>query len=246
MTLFSQIDSNRVTRVIVADDISWPETRLGGVWVETKIDDPQEQYAGPGMGYDHDSRAKFAPDWVQPTSAEDAYPVDAFVFHEGLIWQNIQDANVWEPGTAGWRDRTDQVPRWFQPSGAGDAFALDARVTHNRKLWQSNTPANVWEPGVFGWDEVIINEIPPGQSGWIDSGETVTAISGANLLAVTNTAPFPRDSRIRVNDVEATVSSIFTAGAPGLLVTSVNLRDTPGSIIYLWVERLGDSMRTPR
>jgi len=42
------------------------------------------------------------PIWIQPTGAQDAYPVDACVTHEGQEWISITPANVWEPGVFGW------------------------------------------------------------------------------------------------------------------------------------------------
>ena len=41
--------------------------------------------------------------WVQPTGAQDAYPLGAQVTHNGQTWENNgSDANVWEPGVFGW------------------------------------------------------------------------------------------------------------------------------------------------
>jgi len=160
MALFAQIENGIVQRVIVCDDPNWPALRLGGTWVETTDADLQQQYAGPGMGHDPESLARFAPEWVQPT-AENPYPLGAYVFHNGLIWQSRAAANVWEPGVFGWRDRTDQIPRWVQPLGAEDAFDLGKQCMHAGKIWQSNVPANVWEPGAQGitqWDEVAPDE----------------------------------------------------------------------------------------
>ena len=43
------------------------------------------------------------PDWVQPTGAQDAYPLGARVSHNGQDWENTGSAaNVWEPGVFGW------------------------------------------------------------------------------------------------------------------------------------------------
>lgn len=42
------------------------------------------------------------PTWVQPLGAQDAYPLGARVLHNGLLWESIVDANVWEPGVYGW------------------------------------------------------------------------------------------------------------------------------------------------
>lgn len=42
------------------------------------------------------------PDWVQPTGAQDAYPLGAKVTYNGRRWTSTADANVWEPGVYGW------------------------------------------------------------------------------------------------------------------------------------------------
>jgi len=42
------------------------------------------------------------PAWVQPVGAQDAYPLGARVTHNGLCWESVNDANVWEPGAFGW------------------------------------------------------------------------------------------------------------------------------------------------
>ena len=154
---FAELDPQGVVlRVIVCDDPAWPAANLGGTWVETAdpyTDEPQTvAYCSPGFGHDDTWPEKFAPQWRQPTNAEDAYPVDTLVFHNGRIWKNLTAANVWEPGVSGWRD-TPAVgyPMWVQPTGALDAYAVGDIVTHNGQNWQSQYPANVWEPGVFGW-----------------------------------------------------------------------------------------------
>ena len=241
MALFAEVDqSNKVLRVVVCDTVEYLEQRLGGTWIET--DDTRVSdalYAGIGMGYDPESLAKFAGDWAQPT-AETPYPLGTYVFHNGLIWQSLQPLNVWEPGVFGWRDRTNQIPKWVQPLGAGDAFGLDEQCTHLGKIWQSNVSMNVWEPGALGitqWDEVL-PETPPGNSGWVDVGVTVTQVGGANLLYVTSTVPFIIGSLVRVRGIEATVTSIFTAGTPGLLIITPDIRAEAGDIVELFVENL--------
>ena len=48
------------------------------------------------------------PQWVQPTGAQDAYPLtDVYgnptqVTHNGNIWKNTVGANTYEPGVYGW------------------------------------------------------------------------------------------------------------------------------------------------
>lgn len=157
MALFAEIDGNkRVLRVVVCDSQQWLEQRFGGTWVPTQPTDQTEQGAGIGL-YDGDGVApvRFVPAWQQPTGSEDAYPVGAWVWHAGLVWENLTAANVWEPGVTGWRDPLNEWPDWVQPLGAQDAYPLAAKVTHAGKRWTSAYASNVWEPGVFGWTEVI-------------------------------------------------------------------------------------------
>ena len=42
------------------------------------------------------------PEWIQPTGAHDAYALGALVTHNGLVWESLYPANVWEPGVFGW------------------------------------------------------------------------------------------------------------------------------------------------
>jgi len=44
-----------------------------------------------------------APAWIQPTGAQDSYPLDAEVMHNGVRWRSTHaGANSWEPGVFGW------------------------------------------------------------------------------------------------------------------------------------------------
>lgn len=165
MPYYAELDeNNQVLRVIVADDPQWIANRLGGNWVETQTD-AIEQYAGIGFYHDDSSQWKFAPQWVQPAGSQDSYPLGAYCYHDGQIWQSKLPDNVWEPGVVGWRDPISEVPQWQQPVGSVDAYALNDVVFHNGKEWQSNVPANVWEPGADGitqWDDVT--ESPPSET----------------------------------------------------------------------------------
>lgn len=44
------------------------------------------------------------PEWVQPTGAQDAYPIGAKVSHNGKHWVSTVDNNTWEPGVYGWEE----------------------------------------------------------------------------------------------------------------------------------------------
>jgi hypothetical protein len=51
---FAELKNNIVQRVIVADDIQWCISNLGGEWVETFIDRDDKNYAGVGHTYHSD------------------------------------------------------------------------------------------------------------------------------------------------------------------------------------------------
>jgi hypothetical protein len=158
-------------RVIVADDLAWIQSRLGGDWVETKMDSATEQYAGPGMGIEADHPKKFAPQWQQPTGAENAYPIGAYVWHLGRIYLSTTPDNVWAPTVFGWRDKTDIVPRWRQPLGAGDVWNLNDQVLHADKHWRSLIANNVWEPGAVGseslWVDITVTKPVDAIPDWV-------------------------------------------------------------------------------
>lgn len=40
--------------------------------------------------------------WVQPQGAHDSYQIGDRVTHNGQVWESTINANVWEPGVAGW------------------------------------------------------------------------------------------------------------------------------------------------
>jgi hypothetical protein len=62
MKLLAQIDAGRVTQVIVCESIEWAESRLGGTWIETKIDGSERaRYAGIGYVYFPDIDAFLPP-----------------------------------------------------------------------------------------------------------------------------------------------------------------------------------------
>lgn len=98
-------------------------------------------------------------EWVQPTGAHDAYPMDATVLHGGKTWDSTIPANVWEPGVSGWRERVEEgsAPAEFvQPTGAHDAYNTGDRVTFEGVVYESTIDSNVYSPTAYpqGWTEV--------------------------------------------------------------------------------------------
>lgn len=95
--------------------------------------------------------------WTQPTSAQDAYPLDATVTHGGKTWISLVAFNVHPPGVSGWREIvTEGYPEWVQPSGSHDAYNTGDLVTFEGRTWRSKIDGNVWSPTAHpaGWEEV--------------------------------------------------------------------------------------------
>ena len=147
---------NEVTRVVVAEDPAWLATTLGGTWTETLIEQPTlEQYAGIGMHYTQGiAPLGFVPEWVQPEGAHDAYPNSVWVWHNGVTWRSLQDANVFEPGVASWRENSSEWPPWVQPTGAQDAYQTGEKISWEGGHYVSTMDANVWNPATLpsGWE----------------------------------------------------------------------------------------------
>ena len=93
--------------------------------------------------------------WVQPTTAADAYLAGDIVEHDGATWESTLNGNVWKPGVSGWRrKRKDGKPAAFvQPTGAHDAYRLGEKVTVDGTVYVSVIDFNVWSPEVYpaGW-----------------------------------------------------------------------------------------------
>lgn len=92
--------------------------------------------------------------WRQPDGAHNAYPTGWLVEFGGKLWTSLLAANVWQPGTSGWREvvpSDSAPPAWVAPTGAHDAYAKGALVTFDGRVWASTVDANVWSPTTFGW-----------------------------------------------------------------------------------------------
>jgi hypothetical protein len=84
----------------------------GEVWTVTGADGSGNNIWEPGVfGWTGDQGGTSAAEppsegpapWVQPTGAQDAYPLGATVTHNGQTWENTgSPANVWAPGVFGW------------------------------------------------------------------------------------------------------------------------------------------------
>jgi len=98
------------------------------------------------------------PAWVQPVGSTDAYPLGMWVTHNGLDYESLLAANVWEPSPESnfWRVSPPLPPQpWKAPTGSADAYDVGDQVTHfvegrDTDLWTSAIPANTTEPGTDG------------------------------------------------------------------------------------------------
>lgn len=83
---FAQIDKdNTVTQVIVCDNHDWLQEKFGGTWIETKMEEPLEQYAGIGMKVDTKSNIKFAHEWKEDIDFEIESKNTTYYFRNGKI-----------------------------------------------------------------------------------------------------------------------------------------------------------------
>ena len=92
--------------------------------------------------------------WVQPTAAQDSYPLGITVTHGGKTWANLTRVNVWQPGVSGWRELVAQgYPAWAQPAGAQDSYKKGDRVSFDGSDYESLIDGNVWSPTGYpaGW-----------------------------------------------------------------------------------------------
>jgi hypothetical protein len=63
MSHFAEIKDGIVVRVIVADDLQWCESNLGGTWLQTSYSGSiRKNYAGVGYTYDEVRDAFIAPE----------------------------------------------------------------------------------------------------------------------------------------------------------------------------------------
>lgn len=98
-------------------------------------------------------------EWIQPTSAADAYPLGWITAHGGKMWTSLVGGNVWEPGTSAWRalaSDPDVAPEWIQPTGSHDAYDTGDRVTFEGAEYVSKIDGNTWSPTAYpaGWELV--------------------------------------------------------------------------------------------
>ena len=105
------------------------------------------------------------------------------------------------------------------------------------KLLLGSAPEGAWTVPVGNADSEALfwssDQTPVGGS-WQDSGETVVSLVGAGVIEVSDTAPFSAGQAIRILSTEATVDSVFTPGAPGVLTISPHIAVTGGETIEIF------------
>lgn len=150
------VDANRrpVWRAgmsVKAGDVLYYERNL----IEVLADHETASHWKPGEAHSLYKRY-FNPDaepepWVQPISAETAYPLGFRVLHNGFTWESLVASNSWEPGAQGsealWRNLTPPPPTsaWAFPV----AYKIGDRVTYQGSTYecrQAHTSQAGWTP----------------------------------------------------------------------------------------------------
>ena len=143
------------------------DDELDNLRVEVLIEQERRQTlaTGPAQADDLARRyltatgAKDGDPWTQPQGAHDAHPEGWTVTHNGKTWVSLIPANVWEPGSAGWREVVEEggaPAEWVQPSGGHDAYQTGDRVLFEGAVWESVIDANTWSPTDYpaGWKQI--------------------------------------------------------------------------------------------
>lgn len=146
---------------------SGERTSYGAVYNEDDVGvlSPIHQFHIDRFGIVRDGKLlpdEVTPEWIQPTGAQDAYPLtDVWgnptkVIYNGSVRINQSDVNTQIPDVAGWNNPniTEDVspPAWQVWSGLNeDLYQIGDKVSHNGSNWESTNADNHWEPGVFGW-----------------------------------------------------------------------------------------------
>ena len=125
MSLLAKIENGEVTHVIVCDSIEWARSRLGGQWIETKIDGSERaRYAGVGYLYNLELDAFLPPqpafnynidtetkNWVFPDDSHLYIPADPRLIEalsRGLYSlidptrSGLYAGIIWHPANAAW------------------------------------------------------------------------------------------------------------------------------------------------
>lgn len=107
---------------------------------------------------EHNETREPGAEWVQPTSALDAYPKDAVVTHAGHQYRSTVGVNVWRPTESGWRELSEgsQPPAYEAPTGAHDAYQQGERITYDGTVYEAVRDGVVHSPSEYppDWREV--------------------------------------------------------------------------------------------
>jgi hypothetical protein len=106
-------------------------------------------------------------EWVQPTGAHDAYPLNYIVVKGGHSWKSLISANVWAPGLdpRWWEDQTPVDDGVWNPNY--HSYLIDDVVLYNGisyKCLQAHTSQPDWTPlavPALWFDMTPIPDPPP-------------------------------------------------------------------------------------
>jgi len=139
----------------------------------------------------------------------------------------IQGVSDWQIDING-----DPITVWYTDSWDGDR-------PEQKKDWNVAMLLGAAQEGhqTLGVNDFMINYLfwDYNQVGtWVDSGSTWLALIGANTFQCSDTAPFNVGQSIKIQETVMTITSIFTAGAPGILVVDLALPQfTIGDPIFI-------------
>lgn len=128
-----------------------------------------------------------------------------------------------------YRENAGAVLEWV----AGEKVGVGTRRGYNAKVYeclQAHVTQSDWTPPAVPALWKIVVMVPPGTT-WVDSGARVTALYGAGVIGVTQTAPFAAGQRIRIKNIEAAVTRIHQAGKPGILVIAPHIAVSGGDVV---------------
>ena len=169
-----------------------------GAWVRTSTAvSVLESFAG----YGGEGITIIAPEDVQ--AHLDAEGIPGHEFLGGMQWT---DPRVWFLG----------------PVMEGDERIFDGAT------YRSLVDFNVWTPtqAPQTWELVDNGEPdPPGDPVWTASGATFEGVVGGGVISVSDTSVFSFPESIRIGSIEITANSVFTPGAPGVILVSETSTD---------------------
>jgi hypothetical protein len=131
-----------------------------------------------------------------------AYPLGAFARHEGNVWRNMVDGNIFAPGVANWRivwgDTTEGDPPWTPPSGREDAYMLGERAEVDGIGYTSDINFNTTRPGTLNaaWTPDSVPLDTWKQPGTVIPGSSPPAVYPAYMTDQRVIWPYPEEGGV--------------------------------------------------